>query len=87
MSGEPTVNVACHLPTLARRQPHRLAVVCPCGRDARDRVRYTHLTYRQLDEESDRIAHGLTAVGVERGLRTVLMVKPSLEFYSLTFAL
>jgi len=87
VSDEPTVNIASHLPTMARRQPHTLAVVFPCGRDAGDRVRYTHLTYRQLDEESNRIARGLAAVGVERGIRTVLMVKPSLEFFSLTFAL
>ena len=39
MSGEPTVNIACHLPTLARRQPHRLAV----GKSVHFRLRKTAL--------------------------------------------
>ncbi|HEY1375568.1 MAG TPA: fatty acid CoA ligase family protein, partial [Gemmataceae bacterium] len=48
---------------------------------------YVHVTCRQLDEESDRLARGLAALGVGRGTRTALMVPPSLEFFALTFAL
>ena len=81
------VNIAAHLPAMARHQPHRQAVVFPQGRDAAGRVSYTHLTFRQLDEASDRIAAGLTAYGITRGMRTVLMVTPSLDFFALTFAL
>jgi len=83
----PSVNIASHLPAMARRQPHRQAVVFPHGRDARGRVSYTHLTFGQLDEESDRIAAGLIDYGITRGMRTVLMVTPSLDFFALTFAL
>lgn len=64
-----------------------MAVVQPEGRDRQGRVRYTHFTYRQLDEESDAIGRGLVELGIGRGTRTVLMVKPSLEFFALTFAL
>src|SRR5262245_15022913 len=87
MTTEVSVNVVSHLPRMAERQPHRQAVIFPHGRDALGRVAYTHLTFRQLDEESDRLAHGLKAIGLHRGMRTALMVKPSLEFFSLTFAL
>lgn len=80
-------NIAAVLPTMARTQPHALAVVFPDGRDARGKVRYTHYTYRQLDHDSDLLAAGLEAVGVGRGVRTALMVKPSLEFFALTFAI
>lgn len=82
-----TVNIAAHLPAMARQQPHRQAVVFPQGRDFAGRVSYTHYTYRQLDEESDRIAAGLTDYGIVRGMRTVLMVTPSLDFFALTFGL
>src|SRR5439155_1048173 len=58
----------------------------PVGR-RRGRVAYVHYTFRQLDEASDRLAHALTAAGVRRGTRTVLMVTPGLEFFALTFAL
>lgn len=81
------VNIAAHLPAMARRRPDALAVVCPSGRDRAGRVAYTHLTFRQLDQESDRLARGLTRAGIGRGVRSVLMVPPSLELFALVFAL
>ena len=44
-------------------------------------------TFRELDDDSDRLARGLAKLGIARGTRTVLMVPPSREFYALTFAL
>src|SRR5687768_6904322 len=81
------VNIASALDVMAKRQPHTLAIVFPEGRDKKGRVSYTHYTFRQLAEESDYIARGLEMVGIRRGSHTVLMVKPSLEFFALTFAL
>jgi acyl-CoA synthetase (AMP-forming)/AMP-acid ligase II len=80
-------NVASLLKRLARVQPHKKAVICPFGRDRCGRVAYTHLTFQQLDQESDHLAWGLESVGITRGTRTILMVKPSLDFFTLTFAL
>jgi olefin beta-lactone synthetase len=82
-----TVNVATYLRTMARVQPYKRAVVSPAGRDRHGRVTYSHLTFRQLDIESDCLAQGLDDVGVSRGVRTILMVKPSLDFFALVFAL
>jgi olefin beta-lactone synthetase len=81
------LNIAIHLSSMAARQPHALAVVVPDGRDQSGRVRYTHLTYRQLDQDSNRIAHGFKTTGVRRGSRAVVMVPPSLDFFSLVFGL
>jgi len=72
---------------MAKREPYRMAVVVPSGRARFGRMRYTHLTFRQLDEVSDQIAAGLNAIGVARGARSIVMVGPSLEFFSLVFAL
>jgi acyl-CoA synthetase (AMP-forming)/AMP-acid ligase II len=80
-------NIAAHLPAMAAAQPFAPAIFFPDGRDGRGRVRYTHYTYRQLDEASDRIARGLRAHGVTRGTRVALMVRPSLELFSLVFGL
>jgi len=80
-------NVASLLKRMARVQPHKKAVICPFGRDRCGRVAYTHLTFQQLDQESDDLAWGLENVGITRGTRTILMVKPSLDFFTLTFAL
>jgi acyl-CoA synthetase (AMP-forming)/AMP-acid ligase II len=81
------LNIAAHLPARAAERPQTLAIVQPRGRDRLGRVRYRHLTFRELDADSDRLAAGLEKVGIGRGVRTVLMVSPSLEFYALTFAL
>ena len=77
---EPTLlNIATHLPLMADRRPNQPAVIHPqVG---------AHLTFRQLDEECDRYAWGLSRLGVGHGTRTLLMVKPGGDFFSLTFAL
>jgi len=81
------VNVATHLERMAEEQPYKKAVVCSSGKDKNGNSAYMHLTFRQLQRESDCLAHGLLASGIRRGTRTILMVKPSLEFFALTFAL
>jgi len=79
------MNVADHLTALAAREPGRDAVVLP--RMRRDRIDETRLTFAELDATSGRIACGLDRIGIGRGVRTVLMVTPSLDFFALTFAL
>lgn len=81
------VNIAERLRQSARLYPTQRAVVFPVGRDHAGRATYSHLTFEQLDRESDRLARGLLEYGVKPGMRLVLMVKPSLEFIALTFAL
>ncbi|CAB1082227.1 AMP-dependent synthetase/ligase in alkane synthesis cluster [Olavius algarvensis Delta 1 endosymbiont] len=80
------VNVATHLTRMAREQPYKRAVVYPAGRDKRKRVTYAHMTFLQFEYEVDCLAHGLIEAGISRGTRTVLMVKPSIEFFALIFA-
>jgi len=81
------VNIATYLNRAAETQPYKRAVVYPAGRDKYGRVTYAHLTFLQLDQESDYLAHGLEAAGITRGIRTVLMVRPSIEFFALIFAI
>ncbi len=81
------VNVADYLVRAADDLPAQRAVISPAGRDGYGRVTYAHLTFRQLDREADLIAHGLSAAGITRGTRTILMVRPSLEFFGIIFAL
>ena len=81
------MNIASHLTSMARSQPWRPAVVFPHTRDPQGRVSYTHYTFRQLDEASDRLVLGFSRFGIQRGMRVALMVPPSLDFFALTFAL
>lgn len=75
-----TFNIASYLPLMASRNPELPALIVPGARRPR-------FTFRELNQECDRYAHGLSRLGITRGMRTVLMVKPGLEFVGLTFAL
>ena len=76
-------NIAASLPVLARERGEQVAMRCP-GRDGRYDVA---ITYAQLDRRSDAIAAGLAKRGIVRGTRTVVMVRPTPEFFLLMFAL
>ena len=79
----PVCNIAAALPRLAAERPGQVAIRCP-GRGARYEVA---LDYAQLDARSDAIAAGLARRGVARGTRTVVMVRPTPDFFLLMFAL
>jgi len=80
------MNISSHLKRMAEIQPYKRAVVYSAGKDKNGRIAYAHLTFQQLDQESDCLAYGLEKVGITRGTRTILMVKPSIEFFALIFA-
>ena len=80
-------NIAVHLAEMARLQPSRPAVICARGRDAQGAVAYEQLSFHELEEASNRLARALDGAGIRRGVRTALMVPPSLDFFTLTFAL
>ncbi|MBW1993114.1 MAG: AMP-binding protein, partial [Deltaproteobacteria bacterium] len=81
------VNLSSHLRRMARMQPFKRAVCYPVKRDSRGRLAYSHLTFLQLEQESDCVARGMEKAGILRGTRAFLMVKPGPEFFVLTFAL
>lgn len=78
-----TCNIAAALPRLARERSGQVAMRCP-GRSGRYDI---DLTYAQLDARSDAIAAGLAKRGIVRGTRTVVMVRPTPEFFLAMFAL
>jgi acyl-CoA synthetase (AMP-forming)/AMP-acid ligase II len=82
-----TANIASHLPVMAEKQPETFAVVKQSKKKLKTASYDEAYTYKQLDEVSDVIANGLEAYGIKKGTRTVLMVKPGLDFFALVFAL
>jgi len=82
-----SVNVAAHLPAMARLQPAPPALHIPCGPVGPGQSRYTSFSFAELDRASSRMAFALASIGIKRGVRTVLMVTPGFEFFALTFAL
>jgi len=82
-----SANVAAHLPEMARLQPESPAIYIPNGHDGQQNTTYAKYTFAELDQESSRMASALDSLGIQRGVRTVLMVPPGFEFFALTFAL
>ncbi len=81
------VNISSWLKRSAEIYPFKRAVVYPDSRDSKGRVLYSQLNFRQLEKESDRLAFGLEKTGIVRGTRTILMVPPGMEFFTLIFAM
>jgi len=80
-------NISASLKKSQEKFPHKRAVVYPAGRDSKGRVMYTHLTFTQLENASDRLAFGLENEGITRGVRTILMIPPGIEFFITIFAM
>lgn len=80
-------NIALHLAEVAKQQPARIAIHCPIRFGGKGVVSYRSMTFAELAQETDWIAAGLAASGIGRGVRTALMVRPSIELFVLMFAL
>ena len=79
-------NVARFLPLRAEEMPDVLAVRAPLGRGRDGSIRYRDKTFAELEREACATAAYLTANGIERGVRTLVMVKPGLDLIRVIFA-
>lgn len=80
------VNVARYLPLAAEQEPERCAVRVPRTR-RENTILYDSRTFSELNEQSDALAHMLVDAGIERGMRTLLMVKPGMDLILMVFAM
>jgi acyl-CoA synthetase (AMP-forming)/AMP-acid ligase II len=79
MNSSEIVNISRPLSEMAKIQPNTAAIIFPQEKRT--------MTFRELDQESDRLADGLCRIGIMRGMRVALLVPPSPELFALTFAL
>lgn len=82
-----TYNIAAYLPKMAASVPNQAALVITRARDSHGKAIYDSLSFAELDALSNRYANGLASAGFDRGMRTLLMVRPGFEFIGLVFAL
>lgn len=83
-------NLCRHLISAASHSPEDLAVAVQTASGSifsAKTLQYQELNFSELNQQSDRLAHGLNAYGIRRGMKAVLMVTPSIDFFTLTFAL
>jgi acyl-CoA synthetase (AMP-forming)/AMP-acid ligase II len=83
----PPLNVAGYLELMATEHPTRVALQIPSQPvQPEGDTPHRAITFAELNRFVDALAHGLAELGITRGVRTVLMVPPSVEFFALTFA-
>jgi acyl-CoA synthetase (AMP-forming)/AMP-acid ligase II len=71
---------------MAQAMPAAVALVEPAGRGRDGKRRYRHVSFRQLDDQSDRIAGGLGAMGVTPGARLAILIPPGIDFIAAVFS-
>lgn len=80
-------NVARRLTDMAGRMPDAIAVVEPLGYGPGGQRQYRRVTFRELDQDSDRIAAALRELGAKQGTRLALLVRPGIDFVALAFGM
>ena len=80
-------NIANWITDQACERPHQRAIVFPENRGSFDKRAYTQLTFSQTEKLINQYARGFIDVGIKKGDRVSLFVRPCLEFMPITFAL
>ncbi|MBQ8446124.1 MAG: AMP-binding protein [Opitutales bacterium] len=83
----PSFNVARFLRESAERVPGHCAVRYPQGRNPDGSIRYTELTFAELDRVTAGTADYFKSLGIGAGTRTLLMARPGLDLILCAFAL
>ena len=81
------MNIAERLSQNAKLHPDKLAVKYPKFNRKTKKYDYEALTFRELDIRSNKFATSLQKMGLKKGDRTLLFLRPSLDFSAMTFAL
>jgi olefin beta-lactone synthetase len=85
---EATPNVASRLRVMASQYPGHVALASPVGSHRQGKQReYRTLSFAELELRTSSMAAGLQKLGVEPGMRIVLLVRFGADFISLVFAL
>lgn len=80
------MNIAHRIQKVASRIPDKTSVMFS-ERQSDGSYKYPSYTFKQFEERSNQFANKLVSLGVKPGMRTLLFVKPCLDFSIITFAL
>ncbi|MBI5597816.1 MAG: AMP-binding protein [Elusimicrobia bacterium] len=81
MTPAPPVNIAEAVTRMAASRPDALAMVFLQGGRAHS------VSFKALEADCARVASGLAAYGVRRGMRAAVMIRPGPDFFAAAFAL
>ena len=85
---QPSPNIASRLRVIAEQQPTQVALARPVGKYVPGVHRaYSEMSFAELELHTSSIAAGLQEMGIEPGMRIVMLVPFGDDFISLVFAL
>ena len=79
------MNIADRFTQIAKKYQNKIAVKYP--RRIGKNYLYDSITFGELESLANKYANGLAKIGFNRGSKTLLFVRPSLQFPALVFAL
>lgn len=81
------MNIAEKLTLIAKTIPDKPAVKFPVKHKTHDHYEYSQLTFKELETLSNKYAVALQKLGLKKGDKTLLFLRPGLDFPAMTFAL
>ncbi|MCB9061609.1 MAG: AMP-binding protein [Halobacteriovoraceae bacterium] len=81
------MNVAQPFTEAAFKNPHKKAVIQPVKRTFRNSYHYKSLSFDELEALCNSYAIQFEKYGLKKGMKTLLFIKPCLEFPAMVFAL
>jgi len=82
-----SVNIAHYLPKVAEKYAEKTAIIDSNKEKPGRPNPKARISFAELDAKINRIANSLESVGIGRGMRTMVMVRPSIDFIAIAFAL
>ncbi len=80
------MNIAKRISEISKKMPEKKSVVFS-ERQSDGSYLYPYYTFKEFEERSNQFANTLTKAGIGPGTRTLLFVRPCLDFSIITFAL
>lgn len=81
------MNISSRLTAISKITPDKPAIIFPQWNKKSESYHYSSLTFKELDILSNKYAIQLKNIGFKKGDKTLLFLKPSLDFSAVTFAL
>ena len=80
-------NIAERITQFAKTNPNKIALYFPKYIKSKRKYDYQTLTFKELETKINQFSHQLFKLGLRKGDKTLLFLRPSLDFHAMVFAL
>lgn len=80
-------NIAERISKVSQENPNKIALYYPHFNKKKKRYNYETLTFIELETKINKFSHQLFKLGLRKGDKTLLFLRPSLDFHAMVFAL